>query len=63
MAKAIQGNVILENLHLKEIPDILDGLTVKGSLYLSHNRLTSLNNCPVNVEYKFEILISIGFCA
>ncbi len=32
MAKAIQGNVNLESLYLKEIPDILDALTVKGSL-------------------------------
>ena len=56
MAKAIQGNINLESLYLKEIPDILDALTVKGSLYLSNNRLTSLNNCPVSVETNLKYI-------
>ena len=40
MAKAIEGDVSLESLYLKDIPDILNGVAVNGYLYLCNNKLS-----------------------
>jgi len=55
MAKSIKGDVNLESFYLKDIPDILNGVVINGNLYLSNNKLTSLNNCPISVGIRFEI--------
>ena len=55
MAKSIEGDVSLESLYLKDIPDILNGVAVNGYLYLCNNKLSSLNNCPISVGGKFEV--------
>jgi len=55
MAKVIEGDVNLDYLYLKDIPDILNGVVIDGYLYLNYNKLTSLKNCPIRVGGKFEI--------
>ena len=46
MNKYIKGDVNLSMLYLKEIPEILNGIDIDGSLILSGNGLTTLNNFP-----------------
>ena len=42
--KHIDGSVNLSNLYLKEIPEILNGVHIKGDFDVSFNVLKSLNN-------------------
>jgi hypothetical protein len=46
MGKYIKGDVLLTGLHLKKLPEILKDLTIEGSIFLSGNRLTTLENFP-----------------
>ena len=60
MAKLIKGNVHLENLHFKEIPEILKDVSIYGSCFLSHNRFKLLNNCPIFVEFVYRFGAAFG---
>ncbi len=44
MNKYIKGDVNLSDLFLKEIPEIFKGVSIEGSLNLSKNGLTTLDN-------------------
>jgi hypothetical protein len=45
--KIIKGNLDLDRLHLKELPEILSTVDkIEGYFSASDNRLTSLKNCP-----------------
>ena len=54
--KHIDGAVNLSNLYLKEIPEILNGVHVKGDFDVSFNILRSLNNSPVKVVGMFKCM-------
>ena len=54
--KHIDGSVNLNNLYLKEIPEILNGVHVKGDFDVSFNILRSLNNSPVKVDGAFKCI-------
>ena len=54
--KHIVGAVNLSNLYLKEIPEILNGVHVKGDFDVSFNILRSLNNSPVKVDGAFKCM-------
>ena len=54
--KHIVGAVNLSNLYLKEIPEILNGVHVKGDFDVSFNILRSLNNSPVKVVGMFKCM-------
>ena len=54
--KHIVGAVNLSNLYLKEIPEILNGVDVKGDFDVSLNILRSLNNSPVKVDGAFKCM-------
>jgi len=54
--KHIDGSVNLSNLYLKEIPEILNGVHVKGDFDVSFNILRSLNNSPVKVDGAFKCI-------
>ena len=54
--KHIDGSVNLSNLYLKEIPEILNGVHVKGDFDVSFNILRSLNNSPVKVVGMFKCM-------
>ena len=54
--KHIVGAVNLSNLYLKEIPEILNGVHVKGDFDVSFNVLKSLNNSPVKVDGAFKCM-------
>jgi len=54
--KHIVGAVNLSNLYLKEIPEILNGVHVKGDFDVSLNILRSLNNSPVKVDGAFKCM-------
>jgi hypothetical protein len=54
--KHIVGAVNLSNLYLKEIPEILNGVHVKGDFDVSFNILRSLNNSPVKVDGAFKCI-------
>ncbi len=51
--KYIDGSVHINNLSLKELPEILNGVHVKGDFNVSFNVLKSLNNSPVKVDREF----------
>ena len=52
--KYIDGSVHINSLSLKEIPEILNGVHVKGNFNVSYNVLKSLNNSPVKVDGEFR---------
>ena len=54
--KHIVGAVNLSNLYLKEIPEILNGVHIKGDFDVSFNVLKSLNNSPVKVDGAFKCM-------
>jgi len=54
--KHIDGSVNLSNLYLKEIPEILNGVHIKGDFDVSFNVLKSLNNSPVKVVGAFKCM-------
>jgi len=54
--KHIDGSVNLSNLYLKEIPEILNGVHIKGDFDVSFNVLKSLNNSPVKVDGAFKCM-------
>jgi len=54
--KHIVGAVNLSNLYLKEIPEILNGVHVKGDFDVSFNILRSLNNSPIKVDGAFKCI-------
>ena len=54
--KHIVGAVNLSNLYSKEIPEILNGVHVKGDFDVSFNILRSLNNSPVKVVGMFKCM-------
>jgi hypothetical protein len=51
--KVIKGDVNLNYLHLREIPEILKDVSIEGALGLSNNNLRSLKNCPKTVSGVF----------
>ena len=52
--KHIDGSVKIDSLFLKEIPEILNGVHIKGDFDVSFNVLKSLNNSPVKVDGAFK---------
>lgn len=56
MNKYIRGDVNLSDLFLKEIPEIFKGVSIEGSLNLSKNGLTTLDNFPELVTENIELL-------
>ena len=56
MNKYIKGDVNLSNLYLKEIPEIFNGVSIEGSINLTENSLTTLNNFPELVTENIELL-------
>ena len=54
--KYIDGYVQINNLFLKEIPEILNGVHIKGDFDVSFNVLKSLNNSPVKVDGTFKCM-------
>lgn len=56
MGKYIKGDVNLSMLYLKEIPEILNGIDIDGSLILSGNGLTTLNNFPELVTENIDLV-------
>jgi len=55
MNKYIKGDVNLSNLYLKEIPEIFNGVSIEGSINLTENSLTTLNNFPELVTENIEL--------
>lgn len=55
MNKYIKGDVNLSNLYLKEIPEIFNGVSIEGSINLTDNSLTTLNNFPELVTENIEL--------
>ena len=48
--KIIPGHVVLDNLYLKEVPEILSTVDkIEGYFSITDNNITSLKNCPVIV--------------
>jgi hypothetical protein len=54
--KYIDGSVHINSLSLKDIPEILNGVHVKGNFNVSYNVLKSLNNSPVKVDGEFRCM-------
>ena len=54
--KYIDGYVQINNLYFKEIPEILNGVHIKGDFDVSFNVLKSLNNSPVKVDGAFKCM-------
>ena len=54
--KYIDGYVQINNLFFKEIPEILNGVHIKGDFDVSFNVLKSLNNSPVKVDGAFKCM-------
>ena len=54
--KYIDGSVHINSLSLKDIPEILNGVHVKGNFNVSYNVLKSLNNSPVKVDGAFKCM-------
>lgn len=52
--KVIKGDVNLNYLHLREIPEILKDVSIEGALGLSNNNLRSLKNCPRKIAGLFS---------
>ena len=56
--KYIDGSVHINSLSLKDIPEILNGVHVKGNFNVSYNVLKSLNNSPVKVDGEFRCMFN-----
>ena len=54
--KHIDGSVKIDSLFFKEIPEILNGVHIKGDFDVSFNVLKSLNNSPVKVDGAFKCM-------
>ena len=54
--KHIDGSVNIVSVSFREIPEILNGVHVKGNFDVSFNILRNLNNSPVKVDGKFKCL-------
>ena len=46
----INGNINLNKIYIKELPEFLKDITLYGTLLCSHNQLTSLKNCPHKIK-------------
>jgi len=53
MSKIIKSSVYLRNLYLKKIPDIFQGVEVRGDFWCYCNQLTSLKGAPEHVGGDF----------
>jgi hypothetical protein len=56
--KYIDGYVQINKLFLKEIPEILNGVHIKGDFDVSFNVLKSLNNSPAKVDGAFKCMFN-----
>jgi len=53
--KIINNDVNLDHLALREIPSVLDGITItNGGLDVSYNSLTDLKNSPVEIDTAYN---------
>jgi len=52
--KVIEGDVRLNDLHLKELPEWLSDVEIKGGFYCHNNNLTTLASAPKTVGYNFS---------
>jgi hypothetical protein len=48
-----KGDISLSGLNLTVLPDILKNISVVGSFYCGHNKLTSLQGAPSSVDGDF----------
>ena len=48
--KKITGDVNLNNLYLREIPSILNDVSIEGILNIADNRIKNLNNFPLECD-------------
>ena len=45
--KKIIGDVKLDDLHLREIPEILNDVHIEGDVHITDNHIRNLNNFPL----------------
>lgn len=50
----IDGSVSLDHLYLRELPEFFKDLTIDGDFSCSHNKITSLKNCPKIINGSFS---------
>ncbi len=49
--KIIKGDVKLDDLHLREIPEILNDVHIEGDIHITDNHIRNLNNFPLSCNY------------
>lgn len=49
--KKIIGDVKLNDLHLREIPEILNDVHIEGDIHITDNHIRNLNNFPLSCNY------------
>lgn len=49
--KKIIGDVKLDDLHLREIPEILNDVHIEGDIHITDNHIRNLNNFPLSCNY------------
>ena len=52
--KVIRGDVNLNYLFLRKLPEWLADFTIDGDLYLTNNILRTLENCPQHITGSFH---------
>lgn len=63
--KIIKGDVKLDDLHLREIPEILNDVHIEGDIHITDNHIRNLNNFPLscnyaNIEYNSMLTSLVG---
>ena len=49
--KKIIGDLKLDNLYLREIPEILNDVHIEGDVHITDNHIRNLNNFPLSCNY------------
>ena len=49
--KKIIGDLKLDNLYLREIPEILNDVHIEGDIHITDNHIRNLNNFPLSCNY------------
>ena len=57
--KKIIGDLKLDNLYLREIPEILNDVHIEGDIHITDNHIRNLNNFPLSCNYA-EIQYNIN---
>lgn len=53
MRKIIDGDIELDNLHLKDLPDLFN-VQLNGGFDCRYNQLTNLVGCPHYIKWSFS---------